>query len=498
GNGNTALRGGYSIHYVNDEAIAAVDNNSDTNEGLIGFGTVVDSRSFASSPQKISQPAFQIPTTYADNYANDPTNALGLINPHLKTPYVQEWSIGLQQKIKNTIVEARYVGNHGVQEIRAFDFNQVQFNNAGFLADFLRAQSNGNLALARTGTFNPAYNRNIPGSQVLTVFPLLAGGGSFNDSNVLADISEGQVAELASYYQINGLNGKLNFFQNPNALGTNYLTNFSNSSYNALQIDVRHRVESGLYLQANYTFSRVLSDADGNQQTRFDPFLNVFNGGIERARAPFDITHVFHLNASYDLPMGKGHLLSGGRVFRRVLEGWTVSTVTMWQSGMPFSILSGLGTFNRATSSRSRYNTATSIVSGSALNDIVKFQMTGNGPYDVAQSAISAANDGRGVAPFGDPAFTGEVFFNPAAGTVGALQRRMFTGPNVFNADASLIKNTKITEHQSLEFRADSFNVFNHPAFAASDQNVNSTTFGQIVGTVNDRRVIQFGLNYQF
>ncbi len=74
----------------------------------------------------------------------------------------------------------------------------------------------------------------------------------------------------------------------------------------------------------------------------------------------------------------------------------------------------------------------------------------------------------------------------------------MFTGPNVFNMDASLIKNTKITEKQSLEFRVDSFNVLNHPAFAASDQSVNSPTFGQIVGTVNDRRVIQFGLNYQF
>ena len=66
---------------------------------------------------------------------------------------------------------------------------------------------------------------------------------------------------------------------------------------------------------------------------------------------------------------------------------------------------------------------------------------------------------GRAVAPFGAPAFQGEVFFNPVAGTVGALQRRMFTGPNVFNMDASLIKNTKITEKQSLEFRVDSFNV---------------------------------------
>jgi hypothetical protein len=422
----------------------------------------------------------------------------------LKTPYVQEWRLAIQRKIKGTVVEVSYVGNHGVQEIRAFDFNQVQFNSKGFLADFQRAQSNGFLAQKANPAagFVPTYNPNIPGSQPLTVFPLLKSGGSISgrnaDPTVLAYIAEGQVAELASYYQINALNGSVNFFQNYNSLGTNYLTNFSNSSYNALQINVSHRADSGLYLQANYTYSRVLSDADGNTQERFDPFLNVFNGGLERARAPFDITHVFHVNATYDLPVGKGHKFSAGRVLDHVIGGWAASSVLAYQSGAPFSILSGLGTFNRATSGRSRYNTATSILGGDALNNIVKFQMTGNGPFDIAQSAIDSKNGNRGVPAFGDPAFTGQVFFNPNAGTVGALQRRMFVGPNVFSMDASLIKNTKITEHHSLEFRIDSFNVLNHPAFGANDQNVNATTFGQLFGTVNDRRVVQFGLNYQF
>jgi len=315
---------------------------------------------------------------------------------------------------------------------------------------------------------------------------------------VISDIAEGQVAELASYYQINGLNGLVNFFTNTNALGTNYLNNASTSSYNSFQIDVRHRVDTGLYLQANYTFSKVIADADGTDYTRFDPYLNVYNGSLERARAPFDINQVFHLNASYDLPFGAGHRVSAGKIFDRVIGGWSVSTVTMYQSGAPFSILSGLGTFNRVTSGRSRYNTATSVIGGSALGQAVQFQMTGNGPYEVVASTIDPNNTGRAVAPFGSPAFTGEVFFNPVAGTVGALQRRMFTGPNVFNMDASLIKNTKIHEHQSLEFRMDAFNALNHPAFAAADQNINSTTFGAITGEVNSRRVLQFGLNYEF
>ena len=498
GNAKTALRGGYSIHYVNDEDIGAVDNNSTTNDGLVANSAIINSRSFASSPQAIPVPAFVYPPTYATNYNNDPYSALGLINSHLRTPYVQEWSLGIQQNIKGTIVDVRYVGNHGSELIRAFDFNQVNFNANGFLADFQRAYSNGYLAQSRTGTFNPAYNSGIPGSQKLAVFPLLASGGSFNDSNVLADISEGQVAELASYYQINGLNGLVNFFQNPNALGTNYLSNASTSTYNSFQLDVRHRVDTGLYLQANYTFSKVLADADGIDQTRFDPYLNVYNGSLERARAPFDINQVFHLNASYDLPLGKGHPVSAGRVFDRVIGGWTISTVTLYQSGAPFSILSGLGTFNRATSGRSYYNTASAVIGGNALAQAVQFRMTGNGPYEVVSSTIDAGNTGRAVAPFGSPAFQGEVFFNPAAGTVGALQRRMFTGPNAFNADASLIKNTKIFEKHSLEFRVDAFNVLNHPAFAAGDQNINSTTFGQISGEVNSRRVIQFGLNYEF
>jgi hypothetical protein len=503
GNGKTALRGGYSVHFVNDEAISAVDNNSNTNAGLIATGTIVDSRAFASNLPTIPTPSFQYPITYANDYNNDPTSAFGLINPHLKTPYVQEYSFGIQQNIKGTIVEAKYVGNHGVQEVRAFDFNQVQITSNGFLPDFLKAQSNGFLSQARTGTFNPAYNKSIPGSQQLNVFPLLYSNGSFDDPNVITDIEEGQAADLGAYYQVNGINGKVNFFQNPNALGTNYLTNFSNSSYNALQLDVRHRVDEGLYLQANYTFSKVMSDADGNDQSRFDPFLDVYNGTIQRARAPFDITHVFHLNASYDLPFGKGHRLSAGRILDHAIGGWALSTVTMYQSGAPFSILSGYGTFNRAyvggifsNNTRSQYNTAVSVLNGAQLNQVVQFQMTGNGPYMIAQSAIGS--DGRGVTDAGTAAFSGEAFFNPAAGTIGSLGRRMFNGPNVFNADMSLLKNTKINEKQSLEFRLDAFNVFNHPAFYSGDQNINTATFGQAANTVNDRRVIQLGLHYEF
>ena len=122
--------------------------------------------------------------------------------------------------------------------------------------------------------------------------------------------------------------------------------------------------------------------------------------------------------------------------------------------------------------------------------------MTGDGPVFVNASAIG--QDGRAVAADGAAPFTGQVFFNPTAGSVGGLQRRMFSGPWTFNLDAGLIKHTQITERQSIEFRAEATNVFNHPAFVFGDQNINAVTFGQITETYSTSRRIQFGLYYRF
>src|SRR5262249_58443427 len=112
------------------------------------------------------------------------------------------------------------------------------------------------------------------------------------------------------------------------------------------------------------------------------------------------------------------------------IEGWTIGGIMVWQSGAPFTINSARGTYNRE--SRSYYNTADTLLTKSQLNNIVKFQMTGNGPMIVSQSAINSA-DGTVVNNDGYPQFTGQAFFNPPAGTLGTLQRRLFDGPWTFN-----------------------------------------------------------------
>ena len=495
GDGRTALRGGYSMSYVNDQAIYSPESLLELNSGLQGFAidTGLSNRVSTGLPQIIS-PDYHVPRTVADNYADDVLNTVGMIDPNLRHPRVQQYSIGVQHDFKGTVFEARYVGNHVVGAYRAFDYNQVVIGPNGFLQDFLRAQKNGFLAQAAGNNFNPNYNVNIPGSQPLTLFGKLA-RGALTDPNALFYLQTGEVGELGLYYQTNGYNpgNVVPFFQNPNALGTDYLTNYSSSSYNALQVEVRRRTKSGLFVEGNYTWSKVLSDADGDVQDRLQHFLDLANPKIERSRANFDLTHMIKMDGYYELPFGKGHKLSYNAV-NRVIGGWTLGGTMVWQSGGPFSILSGRGTLNRET--RSNNNTADTSLNKSQLDNVVKFQMTGSGPMMITQSAINT--DGTGVNTDGEPAFNGQIFSNPGAGTLGVLQRRMFNGPWTFNTDLKLNKAIPITEMKKLELAIEAINAFNHPTFWSGDQNINSTSFGVIANRFYPPRVVQFGVHYTF
>jgi hypothetical protein len=466
----------------------------EANSGLQGLTTGFGmSGRVSTGLPKIVQPTYQIPRKQSDNYALDPTSVITLVDPNLNRPHVQQYSFGIQHDVKGTLLEARYVGNHVVGAYRAFDFNQVNIKDNGFLADFQRAQKNGLLALAANGNFNPNFNGNLPGSQPLTVFPKLA-RGVLNNSDVLNLIQTGEPGQLATVLQVDGLNGSVNFFPNPNALAADMLTNYSSSSYNSLQLVARRRLSHGLSFEANYTFSKVLSDGDGDLQTRFQAFLDFANPSLERSRANFDLNHMIKAFGQYELPFGRGHRLSY-RHLDRVIGGWKVSSSMVWQSGAPFSILSSRGTLNR--SARSYYNTADTTLTAGQLSKVVGLQMTGNGPMIVTQSALNPA-DGTGVSPDGEPAFPGQVFSNPGAGTLGVLQRRFFSGPWTFGMDMSLLKKVDFTEKVNAEFRADAFNVFNHATFYTADQNINSSTFGVISSMFYAPRIIQFGVYLRF
>ncbi len=406
---------------------------------------------------------------------------------------MQQWSFGIQRKVRDLIVDVRYVGNHATKLFRGYDVNPEVIRENGFLDDFNRALQNGNLARNTYGVFDPSYNPDISGSQPLTVFSQLPYGGLLFHPVVTNLIESGQAGELAFVYHYNGLSGPISFYQNPYSLASIMMSNYSNSSYNALQIDVRRRIRTGFQFQGSYTYANVLSDSNGINQDRWEGFRDPSNGKIDRARPLFDITHAIKGNFVYDLPTWNSQWFKS-RALRRLLAGWAVSGQMTWQSGNPFSVLSGRGTLLR--NYRSGENTADSNLDKAQLDDLLQFRMTDTGPYIVNSSAIGS--DGRGIAPDGQPPFEGQAFSHPEPGKIGALQRRWFSGPWTFQLDLALMKDIRIHDENSLEFRVESFNILNHPTWYVIDQDIGSVNFGQITSTFNSPRRFQFSLHYRF
>jgi hypothetical protein len=496
GDGKTAIRAGYSINFVDDNLAYALSNSAvSTNSGLATTVANAGLKGFISStPPALTVPTFQVPRTLAQNYALAPSsNAVAMPDPGLTTPYVQQWNISVEHSYKNVLFNVRYVGNHGVKEIRGLDYNQVVIS--GMLPAFLQAQNNGFLAQTKTGSFNPVYNSAIAGSVPTPYFNAMPNGGYLTNSTVIGYLQTGAIGELGNFYQYNGINGSNNYYRNPNTLGANLLQNYSSSTYNALVLEATKRMSNGLAFQANYVFSKNLSDSQGAQGTDFEPILDMNNPKIEKARvAGIDITDVFKANFTYNLPMGNHHKLSGNSVVNKVIGDWNVAGIFTLQSGTPYSILSGRATLNR--SSRSTNNTADTSLTLGQLKDAFQLRMTGNGPYAVAASALGS--DGRAVAPDGTAAFTGQIFTEPGAGTIGTMQKAMLNAPGVWNLDFMISKEIKIHESKSVQFRMDSTNFFNHTTWYVGDQTLTSTTFGKITSQYYGNRLIQFSLYLKF
>lgn len=507
GNGKMAVRAGYSINYVNDSFVTAALNAVTGNAGLASTKTL---RSLngptVSSPLTITPPPFNVPTTFAQNLA-----AIGLsgnagfaIDPNIRTPYVQQWNASIQRDLGwNTTLQVSYVGNHGTDLFRGFDINQVIINQNGFLADFNRARANFFL------TGNPGCTS--AGCQTLTFFPNLVGGGLLTNGTVLSLISSGSIGDLADIYRVNGIinnNGTDPFAPNPLLRGGDLLKNGSNSNWNAGIVEVRRRFNRGLYFQANYVFSKALTDYSGDtngDQTRFLPLLDNAHPQFERSRANFDITHAFKANFTYELPVGQGHKLSpSNQLVARLIGGWNVGSIFTWQSGAPYSIFSDLGLINR--SGRSSRETAFTTLSLAQLkNDTGIFVQSGGTVFSINPKLVNP--DGTGVGPDAltcTPSVPGG-FCNPQPGQQGNIPINFFSGPIFFDMDFAASKSFKITESKKLEFRTEAFNVLNHPVFFVGDQYINGFTntgagvnFGQSTSTASTPRILQMALKFIF
>jgi hypothetical protein len=495
GKGKTSIRGGYMIAYVNDNLATTARSIAGYSQGLQFANTLSNQTALLSAAPTVPAPVYKVPRTVADNFAITATGSIGLTNPNLATPFVQQWNIGIQHEFEGAIFAVRYVGNHGNELLRQIDQNQILYNANGFLADFLRAQNNLKLA----GGSSAAYNPNIAGSQQLTVFPLLTNGGNLTNATYLNYIAQGQIGELANQYMTTKTNGSVNFYPNQNIQSAYNLVNGGYSSYHALQAEVTKRTRVGLQAQFSYTFGKVLSNTTGDSNTGAEPLLDNANPSLEKARSPYDLTHVFKANYYYELPYGKGKRWSGNTLMNTVLGGWAVAGIWSYQSGSPYSILSGYGTLNRSARSTS---TNTASVVGMTMDQLAPLTsgvyMTGNGPYFLSPTLIGS--DGRA---------SSSAFVNPSPGSIGNLQRRMFTGPWQWSWDASAVKKFTFRERHSLEMHFDFFNWMNHPTFyiapatsgdygSVTNYTINNTSFGKITSMNYNPRVIQLGAYYRF
>ncbi len=516
GDGKTSIRAGYSINFTMDEFFTSSINSTQM-DGLSATQTLQNTTGSISGTQPglpglptFTAPTFQVPRSLQDNindFAGGVPDTLFTIDPDFKTPYVQQWNLSIQRDVgRDTVVEVRYVGNRAVHLPRAIDFNQVVIFGTGYFQDFLAARNNGFLAEAATGSFNPAFDSSISGSQALPFFDNNFFGGFLFLGFIQDMVREGRAGELASLYHFNAIGSNVVARINPNASVADALLNWSTSNYHAGIVEVRRRPTRGLSFQANYTFSKVLTDSSGcrgndcnDSQSRFDPLLDLDNPGLEYARAEYDITHAFKTNFLYDIPLGRGQALSAGNWLDKVVGGWTLGSIFTWQSGAPFSIHSNRGTLNRNGRSNNR-NTASSLLTAGAIEDILGVNRTSDGVSFVPGTAVNTAN-GTGVADDSlNPcnAFGPMQLCHPAPGTVGNLPRNAFNGPTFFNWDLSIIKRTEITERVGVEFRAEFFNFTNTPVFFVSDIDLDDGSFGSISDTINERRRVQFGLRVTF
>ena len=262
------------------------------------------------------------------------------------------------------------------------------------------------------------------------------------------------------------------------------------SNYNSLQVTVRKQFSHGLTMQAAYTWSKSLTNSTENSAN----YNDASNTAQQYGPSYFNRPQRFIVNYTYDLPFGKQPGALG-----KLTGGWSISGVTTIQNGQALTIIdSNAGTI---------FGTS----AGYTDSGIARAQMCPGMTY--SDVATHGGIEQRLGGASGGPGYLNPAAFCPAPaigdGTgFGNSGMGIILGPGQFNFDFSVLKNTRLFENQSLQFRAEFFNIFNHPQFDNPNPNsipyqpalpnVSAPNFGQIVGTSVNPRVIQLALKYVF
>ncbi|HTA46744.1 MAG TPA: carboxypeptidase-like regulatory domain-containing protein [Bryobacteraceae bacterium] len=282
-------------------------------------------------------------------------------------------------------------------------------------------------------------------------------------------------------------------YQNGGLQGTTF---DGRSQYNSLQVTVRKQFSHGLTMQAAYTWSKSMSDinAGGSGGAVAGNSNNPGNLAQQWGPSYFARPQRLIINYTYLLPLGNHQGFAG-----RLTSGWSVSGVTTIQDGSPLTITDA----NAGT------------IYGVGANGISRAQMCPGATYQTAQTSGGVESRLGGVS--GGPGYLNINSFcaPPTIGDgtdYGNSGVGILLGPGQTNFDFSVLKDTRIVEKHLLQFRAEFFNIFNHPQFAnptnlavssapcsvGAATQPSGCTFGQITSTSVGPRVVQFALKYVF
>ena len=234
------------------------------------------------------------------------------------------------------------------------------------------------------------------------------------------------------------------------------------SDYQAMQLIFRQRLKRGLSFNLNYTWSHSLDDAPGV----FGSFQDDHNWMMDYGNSDFDVRHNLEMDATYQIP-GAPH------VPKVIGSGWQFNLIGTIRSGFPYSVSCGCDPLLVGQT-----NGRADLVPGVSITPP---------NYNLPANQLNVA------------AFVAPV------GHYGDLGRNALRGPGAVNFDTSLFKDFSVTERQKIQFRAELFNIFNHPQFSNPNAALNNLPlFGQTTSTVSTvegfdtHRQIQFGLRYSF
>jgi carboxypeptidase family protein/TonB-dependent receptor-like protein len=257
----------------------------------------------------------------------------------------------------------------------------------------------------------------------------------------------------------------------------NMLMPFGTATYNSLQAQLTRRLNSASQIGLSYTFSKAMGYAD-NSDTGLT-FNSVSQWERNRALTGFDRTHNLQIYGIYELPFGAGKRWASSGPAASLAGGWQLNTIVSRMSGTPFTVTS----------------------SGTSLN--------APGNTQTADQMLPEVKILGNVGP-GQSYFDPNAFASVTAVRYGTVGRNSLRGPGVFNLDASLFRNFKLSERFGLQFRTEVFNLTNTPAFNNPGANVSSPTrradgsiirlngYSEITSALSTERQFRFALKLSF